>query len=270
VAGCDIVFHVGAKAGAWGSYDSYYQANVVGTQNVLQACRKHQVRRLVYTSSPSVVFNGGDMAGVNESAPYAQHFEAPYPETKTTAEKMALASNSRELATVALRPHLIFGPGDPHLLPRIVAKARAGRLRIIGNGHNKIDIVYVENAAEAHLLAGDRLEPGSPIAGKAYFITNDDPRTISSIFNVIMEMHGLPPLRRKVPPGVAYLGGWFFEKAYNLLGIEQEPLVTRFVAKELSTTHWFDISAARNDLGYHPKISIDEGFARVRKTIKRS
>lgn len=270
VAGCDVVYHVGAKAGVWGPHEEYYRANVVGTQNVLHACQKHHVGRLVYTSSPSVVFNGGDMAGVNETVPYAEHFDAPYPETKTAAEKMVLSANSRELSTVALRPHLIFGPGDPHLMPRIVAKARSGRLRIIGNGENKVDIVYVDNAADAHILAGDKLEPGAPIAGKAYFITNDEPRTVTNVFDLIMRLHDLPPVRRRVPTGLAYFGGWLFEKTYRLLGIRQEPLVTRFVARELSTAHWFDISAARNDLGYRPKVSINEGFERIKARMQAS
>lgn len=270
VSGCDIVFHAGAKAGAWGPYKAYYTANVIGTQHILEACRACGVKHLVYTSSPSVVFNGKDMEGVDESAPYADHFDAPYPETKAKAEKMVLQANNNSLATVALRPHLIFGPGDPHLMPRIAAKARAGKLRIIGNGDNKIDIVYVDNAAKAHILAGDKLYPGSSIAGKVYFISNGDPRPIKSLFNKIMELHDLPPVKRRVPPALAYSGGWLLEKVYRLLGILQEPLVTRFLAKELSTAHWFDIMAARKDLGYRPEISIEEGFRRVEVFLLQS
>jgi nucleoside-diphosphate-sugar epimerase len=267
VAGCDIVFHVGAKAGAWGPYQAYYAANVLGTRNIIDACRRNGIRRLVYTSSPSVVFNGRDMEGVDESVPYAQHFHASYPETKAAAEQMALEANGDALATVALRPHLIFGPGDPHLMPRIVAKAKAGKLRIIGNGENKIDIVYVDNAAQAHVLAGDKLHPGSPIAGRAYFISNGDPRSITSLFDKIMELYNLPPVKRKVPPILAYTGGWLLESAYRLLGIRQEPLVTRFLAQELSTAHWFDITAARRDLEYQPAISLEEGFQRVERAL---
>lgn len=270
VAGCDIVFHAGAKAGAWGPYKAYYDANVLGTQHIIEACKDNGIKGLVYTSSPSVVFNGRDMEGVDESAPYAEHFNAPYPETKALAEKMVLAANSDDLATVALRPHLIFGPGDPHLLPRIVAKAKAGKLRLIGDGENKIDIVYVDNAAHAHILAGDKLRPGSPIAGKAYFISNGDPRPIRILFNRIMELNNLPQVNGRVPPNLAYWCGWLLEKVYCLLRIEQEPLVTRFLAKELSTAHWFDIMAARKDLGYHPEISIDEGFRRVKVFLLQS
>lgn len=267
VAGCDLVFHAAAKAGVWGSYESYYQTNVTGTENILRACKANGVARLVYTSSPSVVFNGRDMEGVDESAPYSDHFEAPYPETKAMAEKMVLAANGKKLATVSLRPHLIFGPGDPHLIPRITAKAKAGRLRIIGTGRNKIDVVYVDNAADAHILAGDKLAPGSPIAGKAYFISNGDPRPISEFFDRIMQIHGLPPVRRRVPVWLAYMGGWMFETVYNMLGLKQEPLVTRFTARELSTAHWFDLSAARNDLAYRPKVSIEEGLERIKVRV---
>lgn len=270
VSGCDIVFHTGAKAGAWGPYQAYYAANVLGTRHIIRACRDHGIQRLVYTSSPSVVFNGRDMEGVDESTPYAERFHAPYPETKCLAEKMVLEANSDELATVALRPHLIFGPGDPHLMPRIVAKAKAGKLRLIGNGENKIDIVYVDNAAKAHILAGDKLRPGSPIAGRAYFVSNGDPRPIKTLFNQIMVLHNLPPVDRRVPPVLAFIGGWSLEKVYHLLGITQEPLVTRFLAEELSTAHWFDITAAQKDLGYHPEISIEEGFRRVKIFLQQT
>jgi nucleoside-diphosphate-sugar epimerase len=270
VAGCDIVFHAGGKAGAWGSYRAYYSANVRGTRHIIDACRDHGIQRLVYTSSPSVVFDGNDMEGVDESVPYARHFHAPYPETKARAEQMVLEANSDKMATVALRPHLIFGPGDPHLLPRIVAKANAGKLRIIGNGENKIDIVYVDNAAKAHLLAGDKLHPGSPISGRAYFISNGDPRTIQSLFDKIMALNNLPPVKRKVSPGVAYFGGWLLESIYHLMQIQQEPLVTRFLAKELSTSHWFDITAARKDLGYQPDISIEQGFKQLERILPQN
>src|SRR5947199_598803 len=140
--GCDIVFHVAAKAGIWGPYQEYYRANVLGTQNVIAACRRWHINRLVYTSSPSVVFNGQDMEGVDESTPYPQHFEASYPETKAQAEKLVLEANSDDLATVALRPHLIWGPGDQHLVPRIIARAKIGALRRIGRRPLLVDSIY--------------------------------------------------------------------------------------------------------------------------------
>jgi 2-alkyl-3-oxoalkanoate reductase len=262
-AGCDVIFHVAAKAGIWGRYDDYYRANVVGTRNVLEACRQHGIRRLVHTSSPSVVFNGRDMEGVNESLPYPDHFEAHYPQTKAEAEKLVLAANGPDLATVALRPHLIWGPGDNHLIPRIVARGRSGRLRRIGSASKKIDTIYIENAADAHLLAADRLSPGSPIAGKAYFLSQGEPVPTWEFINRILAAAGVAPVTRTVPVWLAYTAGWMLETWYGALRLQSEPPMTRFLARELATSHWFDISAARRDLGYEPKVSIDEGLRRL-------
>ncbi|MBJ6726273.1 NAD-dependent epimerase/dehydratase family protein [Geomesophilobacter sediminis] len=262
--GCDVVFHVAAKAGIWGSFAEYFDANVTGTENVLQACRSNGISRLVYTGSPSVVFDGSDVEGGNESLPYPAHFEANYPKTKAIAEQLVLAANSPALATVSLRPHLIWGPGDNHLVPRIVAKARAGKLRRIGDRPCLVDTVYVDNAAQAHLHAADRLTPGSPIAGKAYFISNGEPLPLWDMVNRILAAADLPPVQRSVPPGVAYAVGTICEGIWNLLKLSGEPPMTRFVARELATAHWFDISAARNDLGYQPEVSIDEGLKRLR------
>jgi len=258
--GCDIAFHVAAKAGVWGSFDEYHLANVAGTENVISACRILSITRLVYTGSPSVVFDGSDVEGGDESLPYPAHFEAHYPHTKALAEKAVLAANSRTLATVSLRPHLIWGPGDNHLVPRIVAKARSGKLRRIGERPCLVDTVYVENAAEAHLNAADRLAPGSPPAGKAYFISNGEPLPLWEMVNRILAAAGLPPVTRSVSPLLAYAAGTICEALWKSLQLTGEPPMTRFVAKELATAHWFDISAARNDLGYRPRISIDQGL----------
>src|SRR5205085_8545823 len=171
VAGCEVVFHVAAKAGIWGPAAEYERANVLGTRNVLAACRRHGARRLVFTSSPSVVGAGHDMRGGDESLPYPRRYLAHYPRTKAEAEREVLAANGPELATVSLRPHLIWGPGDPHLIPRVLARAREGKLRRVGRRPIKVDVTYIDNAAEAHILAAQRLDIGSPIAGKVYFIT---------------------------------------------------------------------------------------------------
>jgi len=269
-SGCDFIFHVAAKAGIWGRYDDYYRANVVGTRNALDVCRQLGIRRLVYTSSPSVVFNGKDMEGVNESAPYATHFDAFYPQTKAEAERLVLASNSPELATVALRPHLIWGPGDNHLIPRIIARARSGRLRRIGSQPKKIDTIYIDNAADAHLLAADRLRPDSPIAGKAYFLSQGEPVVLWDFVNRILQAAGVAPVTRSVPASLAYSAGWFLEMAYRVLRIESEPPMTRFLARELATAHWFDITAARRDLGYEPRVSIEEGLRRLGEWLRKS
>lgn len=261
VAGCDIVFHTAALAGVWGPYSAYHKANVVGTQNVIDACRAAGVKRLVYTSSPSVVFDGSDMQGIDETAPYPTRFHANYPKTKALAEQMVLAANDAKLATVSLRPHLIWGPGDHHLVPRILARARS--LRIIGGANKKVDSVYIDNAGDAHLLAAGRLRPDSPIAGKAYFITNGEPRPIWDLVNGILAAGKLPPVTRGVSRGMAFKSAALLEFFYSLFGIEGEPRLTRFVACELTTAHWFDITAARRDLNYTPHVTIDEGLSRL-------
>lgn len=263
--GCDVVFHVAAKAGVWGSYQEYYRANVAGTENVIAACRILSIARLVYTGSPSVVFDGSDVEGGNESLPYPQHFEAHYPHTKALAEQAVLAANSPSLATVSLRPHLIWGPGDNHLVPRILAKARSGKLRRIGRRPCLVDTVYVDNAAEAHLNAADRLAPGAAPAGKAYFISNGEPLPLWDMVNRILAAAGLPPEHRCVPAALAYAAGTVCEVLWKALRLSGEPPMTRFVARELATAHWFVIFAARTDLGYQPRISIDEGLRRLQE-----
>lgn len=263
-AGCDLVFHVAAKAGIWGSYDDFYRANVTGTANVVAACLKNGIGRLVYTSSPSVVFDGSDVEGGNESLPYPDRYEAYYPATKALAEQFVLAADSPELAVTALRPHLIWGPGDNHLVPRIIAKGRAGRLRRIGTRPNLVDTVYVDNAARAHLQAADRLHPGSPVAGRAYFISNGEPLPLWDMVNRILAAADLPPVTRSIPPKLAYTLGCICEGLWGGLRLDGEPPMTRFVAHELATAHWFDIGAARRDFGYDPEISIDEGLQRLR------
>jgi 2-alkyl-3-oxoalkanoate reductase len=268
--GCDVIFHVAAKAGIWGTYADFYQANVTGTANVLEACRANGIKRLVYTSSPSVVFDGGNVEGGDESIPYPTSYEAHYPRTKALAEQMVLAANSPDLATVALRPHLIWGPGDNHLVPRIVAKGRAGRLRRIGQRPNLVDTVYVDNAARAHLQAADHLAPNSPPAGRAYFISNGQPIPLWEMVNRILDAAGIPPVTRSISPGLAYTIGCICEGVWGMLRLAGEPPMTRFVAHELASAHWFDISAARRDLGYDPEVSIDEGLLRLRQWLHSS
>jgi nucleoside-diphosphate-sugar epimerase len=265
---CDVIFHVAAKAGVWGPYEDYHRANVVGTENVLTACRKSRVSRLVFTSSPSVVFDGKDMEGADETAPYPKHYEAAYPQTKALAEQAVLRANGPELATVALRPHLIWGPGDPHLTPRILARARSGKLRRIGPGTNRVHTVYMDNAADAHLLAADRLAPGATVAGKAYFIAQEEPQPLWDVINRILAAGGLPPVTRSVPLSVAYAMGAAIECTYRLFHLRGEPPMTRFIARELATSHWFNLTAAQRDLGYVPAVSFEEGMLRLEAWLK--
>ena len=268
VIGCDVVFHVAAKAGVWGRYSAFFDTNVTGTQNVIAACKKHGVRRLVYTSTPSVVHAGKDVEGANESLPYPKHFEAYYSETKAKAEKAVLAANGPDLATVSLRPHLIFGPGDPHLIPRIVAAAKAGKLKRIGTKTITVDVTYIDNAAQAHLDAADRLDVGTPPAGKAYFLSDGEPVELWPFIARVLAEAGAPPVTKTISAWKARLAGRVMEVLYWLLPLPGEPPMTRFVASQLSTSHWYDISAARRDLGYAPKVSVEEGLKRLGERLR--
>ena len=265
--GVDAVFHVGAKAGAWGSFHEYFDANVRGTWNVIAACRMNNVRTLVYTSTPSVTHRATrPVAGGNEdNTPLADGFKAWYPATKRVAEEHVLAANGPELATVALRPRLIWGPGDNQLLPRLVERARAGRLRFVGDGQNRIDTTFIDNAAQAHVDAFEALhgKPGAKCAGKAYFISNGEPRAISDIINSLLRAAGAPIVDKLLPFRAAYAIGTALELVHNVLPLKREPMMTRFLAEQLSTTHHYDISAARRDFGYQPKVSTIEGLRQL-------
>jgi len=260
---CNVVFHVAGKAGYWGPWREYYRANVVGTRNVIHVCRQHRIQKLIFTSSPSVVHNGQDLAGINESFPIPRHFEAYYPATKAIAEREILAASDRELATVALRPHLVWGPGDNHLVPRLIDRARKGHLRFVGSGRQLVDVTYIDNAALAHLLAAERLHPDGSVAGKAYFISQGQPVEIVTFINQLLETAGLGPLTKRMNFPTAYAIAWALEFAWKALGIEKEPRLTRFLVRQFATAHWFDISAARRDLGYEPIVSTEEGIKRL-------
>ena len=268
VQGVDAVFHVAAKPGVWGTYADFHAPNVVGTQNVIAACRSAKVPRLIFTSSPSVVFTGNNENGITESAPYSKRFLAHYPKTKAIAEQLVIAANSGELATVSLRPHLIWGPNDPHLVPRILERARIGRLSMIGNRKNLVDSTYIDNAAHAHVLAAERLAPGSPIVGKAYFISNGEPIPMADLIRRILGAAGIEPVIPTLNSHLAYAAGTAMELTHKLLRLKHEPLLTRFVARQLSTAHWFDISAAKRDLGYEPQVTIEEGMRRLSKSLR--
>lgn len=267
VKGCDLVFHVASKAGVWGDKQSFYRPNVDGCNNIIHACIANNVTKLVYTSTPSVTFAGSDEPGIDESQPYAAHYLNYYGESKAIAEQMVVAANGKVLpngarfATVSLRPHLIWGPNDPHLVPRVIERAKAQRLKLLGSEDKLVDTIYVDNAAYGHILAGLALfnDPAS-CAGKCYFLSNDEPITMAAMLNNILACAQLPPVTKRVPAGIAYGVGALLEALYLVLGKQQEPIMTRFVAKQLSTSHYFDISAAKRDLGYRPLISIDEGM----------
>ena len=268
VKGCEVVFHVAAKAGIWGNYKSYYRANVEGTLNVLRACERWGVKKLIYTSTPSVVFNGQSLANVNESMPYGKHWLCAYAKTKRIAEEAVLKANGKNgLFTVALRPHLIWGPGDNHLIPRLLDLAKRGLLFRVGSGQNWVDLSYVENVAEAHYLAMNALGQGR-IDGKAYFISQDDPVRLWDWVNDLLVRLELPRVKKRISYRLAYVLGGLFECVYTLLRIPKQPPMTRFLATELAKDHYFNMMAAKMDLHYIPRISNEEGIHKLVDWIK--
>ena len=263
VAGHEAVVHCAALTGLAGPRADFWRTNVEGTRHVLAACRLHQVPRLVHTSSPSVVFDGRDHRRADESLPYARRFLAAYPETKAVAEREVLAANSPVLATLALRPHLVLGPGDEQLLPRLVARARAGRLRIVCGGANEISFTWVENAAAAHADALERLAPGAACAGRAYFVAQAEPVALWPWLTELFARAGVPAPGRRVPLALAYGAGAACELAWALLRREGEPPMTRFLALQLARSHSYDCAAARRDLGYVERVSTREASERL-------
>jgi len=266
--GVETVFHVAAKPGVWGRYETYYRTNVIGTRNVITACKTGGVQRLVYTSSPSVVFDETDMEGVDESVSYPGHYLAHYPKTKAIAEQEVVQTACSKLQTIVLRPHLIWGPEDNHLVPRIIERAK--KLRRVGDGNNRVDTIYIDNAAAAHILAADRLKSNPELSGKIYFISQDDPIPLWDMVDAILQAAGLDPVRGSIPKGAAWLLGSVLELIYRTLNLKGEPQMTRFVAKELATSHWFDISAAKSDLGYRPTVSTREGLRRLSEWLQHN
>ncbi len=263
LTGVEAVFHVAAKTGYWGAHEEFRSINVDGTRNLLAACRAAGVKRFVYTSTPSVIGYQHDVAGI-ESAPYASKFESSYAATKAEAEQLVLAANGPDLATVALRPHLVIGPGDTNLLPRVVARARSGKLLRIGNGHNKVDITFVDNAAWAHLDAAAALvDSGARCAGKAYFISNDDPRPLWPWIDAFLGQVGVAPVARGIPFGLAMVLGAVLEWVWTVSRRSGEPRMTRFVALALAREHWYSMAPARADFGYRVRVGLDEGTKRT-------
>jgi len=265
--GCSAVVHVAAKAGIWGPLADYRRSNIEGTRSVLAACRSLGIERLVHTSTPSVVHAGGDIEGGDESLPYAEHADWPYARTKAVAEREVLAAASGTLGTVALRPHLVWGPGDTQLVPRVLQRARTGRLRLIDGGCARIDTTFIDDAVAAHLCALDAVAPGARCSGRAYFISSGDPRPFGEVINSILAVAGLPPVTRSVPLRVAVAAGVAGEGLWHLLRRTDDPPMTRLLARQLATAHWFDISAARRDLGYSPQVGLEEGCRRLAASL---
>ncbi|MEX0726904.1 MAG: NAD-dependent epimerase/dehydratase family protein [Planctomycetaceae bacterium] len=267
---CETVYHVAAIPGIWGPWKTFYDTNTQGTINVIAACRSANVGKLIYTSSPSVVYDGSEHCGADESLPYPNSYLCHYPHTKAIAERAVLEANGQsDMLTVSLRPHLIWGPRDNHLVPRLIQRAKSGRLRIVGDRKNLISTSYVENVAAAHLLAADRLALDAPHAGKAYFINEPEPVVLWDWVNEILTRAHLRPVTKRISKNAAWAVGLMCEKIYGVLGIQSEPPMTRFLASQLSGSHYYSIAAAQRDIGYRPIVSVDEGMRRMDADLKR-
>lgn len=259
----DTVIHTAAKAGIWGTWQEYEKTNVVGTRNVVQGCKKQGVKRLVYTSTPSVVFQGNDILEGNELLPYASRFRCHYPRSKVIAEKIVLEANDVNLCTCAIRPHLIWGPGDPHLIPRLIERGQRKALKIIGSGENIVDITYIDNVAEAHILAAQSMVDSSVVGGQAYFIGQERPVKLWQWINELYRDLAIAPIRRSVPFPLAFALGTILETFYLLFSPATEPPMTRFLAEQLARSHYFSHAKARKDFGYTPVVSLEEGHRRL-------
>lgn len=264
----DAVIHTAAMVGAWGDVDTFWRVNVDGTNNLLRVAARAGVERFVFTSSPSVVFDGSDLIQAPQNTPYPKRFPSPYAETKAVSEQLVLDADDPEgMRTVALRPQLMWGPGDPHLVPMIVHKARNGRLRVVGDGEARVDITYIDNAAHAHLCALDALAETDARgrvrgAGRAYFITNGEPVVLWRWIEDLLEHLEEPPPRGSVPRPLAAMAGRAVSSVWRTLGLRHEPPLTEYVALKMSTHQTYDLSPARRDLGYAPKVSMAQGFER--------
>lgn len=258
----DTVFHVAALAGIWGKWEDYYRINVQGTENVIAACKSNHVCNLIYTSTPSVVFNGDDIVNGDEQLPYAKHFLCHYAKSKVLAEKLVLESSvgNFPFQTCAIRPHLVWGPGDPHLIPRLLERGRQKQLKKVGDCTNLVDISYVENVAEAHLLAAINLETTKTAAGQAYFISQGEPVNLWHWIDELFRDLGVPQISSRVPFRVAYAAGAVLEGLHHVFASHKEPRMTRFLAEQLAKSHCFSIAKATKDLGYTARITTKEGM----------
>ncbi|MGC9381269.1 NAD-dependent epimerase/dehydratase family protein [Streptomyces sp. MH13] len=263
VAGCDAVIHNGALAGVSGPPRPYWSTNVVGTRHVIAQCRAHGVRTLLYTSTASVAFRPGGLEGVTEDLPPALRHLTAYPATKARAEALVLAAHGPELATVSLRPHIIWGPGDPHFAPALARAVRAGRLLMPGDGGNLVDTTHISTAAHAHLLALDRLRQTPAVGGRAYFISQGDPRPLREITEHFLRAAGIDARWCAVPPRLATAAAAASDTVLRAVRSPRTHALSRFLVAELLHPHHFDLTAARRDLGFEPPIGFEAGVAEL-------
>lgn len=269
VAGCDGVVHGAAKVGVVGSWDEYRSVNLTGTTNVVDAAHLAGVERLVHVSSPSVAHGGSAIVGAGAEPAVTGRRRAWYAESKALAERAVLAAASEHAwGVVVVRPHLVWGPGDTQLVGRIVERARGGRLALVGGGTALVDTTYVDNAVSAHVAALDAAAGAVGDGGRVYVIANGEPRPIRDLVAGICRAAGVPFEPRDVPAPVARVAGSLVERAWpHLRG--GEPPLTRFLAEQLGTAHWFDPRPARDELGWQPTVTLDEGLERLAASFGR-
>jgi nucleoside-diphosphate-sugar epimerase len=262
LVGKDAVIHCASKVGMNGLYDDFYSANVSGTENLIKAMKELGIKKLVYTSTPSVVFGKDDLINADETTPYPKKFLSKYAETKMLAEKKVIEANGANFYSISLRPHLVFGPGDLNLIPRLIEARKKNKLKIVGNGKNLVDVLYIENASQAHLLALKALETNPKVRGQCYFI-GQGPVVLWDFINQILKKNDLPPVTKKVHLSIAYIIGALIEFFLHLVGKSNtHPPMSRFIALQLGKSHYFSHKKAEKDLDFHPMISIDEAVQR--------
>ena len=262
-AGCDAIIHAAAKVGVVGRWEEYRGINVDGTANIIQAAVTHGIARVVHVSTPSVAHVGDAIVGGGADPATTGRRGARYPESKAIAEQLALGASSADLGVVAIRPHLVWGPGDTQLVGRIVERARAGRLALVGGGAALIDTTYIDGAADALVAALDAVHPSARCSGRAYVVANGEPRPIRELVLGICAAAGLEVTPREVPRSIATVAGSLVESVWKLRRTQTEPPLTRFLAEQLGTAHWFDPRPVREDIGWVPRVSIDEGLRRL-------
>lgn len=259
-AGQDAVLHTAAKVDVVGPWREYERANIEGTRSVVAACLAAEVPRLVHVSTPSVAHSGRPLMGVGAEPADVRGAQGSYARSKAIAERIALRADGDRLAVLAIRPHLVWGPGDPQLVERIVERARRRALPLIGSGAALIDTTYVDNAVDALLAA---LRACGPVHGEALVVSNGEPRPVAEILARVCRAADVPPPRGRVPYAAAAAAGAVFEAAWALGRGRGTPPITRFLARQLATAHWFDQRRTHEALGWSPAVSLDEGFARL-------
>lgn len=260
----DAIIHTAAFAGVWGDKDKFYKINYEGSKNIFDLALKYKIKYFIYTSSPSVVFGEDDIENGDETIEYPNKFFTDYAKTKAMAEQYILNKNNNEIQCISIRPHLIWGPGDPHLIPRIIQKARRGKLKQVGTGENLVDIIYVENAALAHVNALEAMVKNPELKKEAYFVGQETPVNLWEFINQILQINKIEAVGSYIDFKKAFYLGYFLEFVFKIFGIlKPEPPMTRFVALQLAKSHYFSHKKAENDFNYLPQVSIKEGLEKT-------